>query len=132
MNAMSGKNIISLEHIESKIYTINGMQVMIDEDLAGLYDVETRVLNQAVKRNSERFPQSFCFQLTEIDLENLRSQIVTSSWGGRRTLPYAFTEQGVAMLSAVLKGETAVKMSIQIINAFVAMRRCFNVLITLR
>jgi len=120
---MSGKNIISLEHIESKIYTINGMQVMIDEDLAGLYGVETRVLNQAVKRNSERFPQSFCFQLTEIDLENLRSQIVTSSWGGRRTLPYAFTEQGVAMLSAVLKSETAVKMSIQIINAFVAMRR---------
>jgi len=118
-----GKDIISLEHIESKIYTINGMQVMIDEDLAGLYGVETRVLNQAVKRNSERFPQSFCFQLTEIDLENLRSQIVTSSWGGRRTLPYAFTEQGVAMLSAVLKSETAVKMSIQIINAFVAMRR---------
>lgn len=120
---MRGKDIISLEHIESKIYTINGMQVMIDEDLAGLYGVETRVLNQAVKRNSERFPQSFCFQLTEIDLENLRSQIVTSSWGGRRTLPYAFTEQGVAMLSAVLKSETAVKMSIQIINAFVAMRR---------
>jgi len=117
------KNIISLEHIESKIYTINGMQVMLDADLAGLYGVETRVLNQAVKRNSERFPQNFCFQLTEIDLENLRSQIVTSSWGGRRTLPYAFTEQGVAMLSAVLKSETAVKMSIQIINAFVAMRR---------
>ena len=120
---MSGKDSISLEHIESKIYTINGKQVMLDEDLAGLYGVETRVLNQAVKRNSERFPQSFCFQLTEIDLENLRSQIVTSSWGGRRTLPYAFTEQGVAMLSAVLKSETAVKMSIQIINAFVAMRR---------
>ena len=120
---MKEKNIISLEHIESKIYTINGMQVMLDADLAGLYGVETRVLNQAVKRNSERFPQNFCFQLTEIDLENLRSQIVTSSWGGRRTLPYAFTEQGVAMLSAVLKSETAVKMSIQIINAFVAMRR---------
>jgi hypothetical protein len=120
---MSGKDSISLEHIESKIYTINGKQVMLDEDLAGLYGVETRVLNQAVKRNSERFPQSFCFQLTEIDLENLRSQIVTSSWGGRRTLPYAFTEQGVAMLSAVLKSETAIKMSIQIINAFVAMRR---------
>lgn len=120
---MSGENIFSLEHIESKIYTINGMQVMIDEDLAGIYGVETRVLNQAVKRNIERFPQSFCFQLTNSNLENLKSQIVTSSWGGRRTLPYAFTEQGVAMLSAVLKSETAVKMSIQIINAFVAMRR---------
>ncbi|MBD3328861.1 ORF6N domain-containing protein [Candidatus Peregrinibacteria bacterium] len=120
---MSGKNIVSLEHIESKIYTINGVQVMLDEDLAGLYGVETRVLNQAVKRNIERFPRSFCFQLTESNLENLKSQIVTSSWGGRRTLPYAFTEQGVAMLSAVLKSERAVKMSIQIMNAFVAMRR---------
>ena len=120
---MSGENIVSPEHIESKIYTINGMQVMLDEDLAGFYDVETRVLNQAVKRNIERFPQSFCFQLTESSLEHLRSQIVTSTWGGRRPLPYAFTEQGVAMLSAVLKSETAVKISIQIINAFVAMRR---------
>ena len=120
---MSGSEIVSLQDIESKIYTVRGMQVMIDEDLAGLYGVETRVLNQAVKRNIERFPQSFCFQLTESSLENLKSQIVTSSWGGRRTLPYVFTEQGVAMLSAVLKSERAVKMSIQIMNAFVAMRR---------
>jgi len=96
---------------------------MLDEDLAALYGVETKVLNQAVKRNQERFPPEFMFQLTKEDMENLRSQFVTSSWGGRRYLPYAFTEQGVAMLSAVLKSETAVKVSIQIMNAFVAMRR---------
>ena len=113
------------EDIKSKIYTIRMVQVMLDGDLAGIYKVDTRVLNQAVKRNSERFPPLFMFQLTEQEYKNLISQSVTSNsrWGGRRKLPYAFTEQGVAMLSGVLKSDTAVKVSIQIMAAFVAMRR---------
>jgi len=116
---------LSTENIESKIYTIRSMQVMLDSDLAELYNVETKVLNQSVKRNRERFPDNFMFQLAKDEFENLKSQIVTSSseWGGRRTPPYAFTEQGVAMLSGVLKSDTAVKVSIQIMNAFVAMRK---------
>jgi hypothetical protein len=89
--------------IRDKIYTIRNLQVMLDEDLAMLYGVETKVLNQFLKRNIERFPEEFCFQLTEIEFENLRSQFVTSrKWGGRRYFPYVFTEQGVAMLSAIL------------------------------
>ena len=116
-------NLIKTEEIQKRIYTIRNAQVMLDEDLAVLYGVETRVLNQAVKRNQERFPPEFMFQLTKEDMENLRSQFVTSSWGGRRYLPFAFTEQGVAMLSAVLRSETAIQVSIQIMNAFVAMRR---------
>lgn len=115
--------IISISGIPEKIFTLRDKQVMLDEDIAQLFGVETKRLNEQVKRNKERFPQEFCFQLNENDLENLRSQIATSSWGGRRYQPYAFTEQGVAMLSAVLRSETAVKVSIQIINAFVAMRR---------
>jgi hypothetical protein len=101
------------------------MQVTLDSDLAELYNVETKVLNQSVKRNRERFTDNFMFQLAKDEFENLKSQIVTSSseWGGRRTPPYAFTEQGVAMLSGVLKSDTAVKVSIQIMNAFVAMRK---------
>jgi len=107
------------------IDTIRGLQVMIDRDLASLYDVETRVLNQAVKRNSERFPDEYCFQLNDEEFSNWKSQIVMSNEDrmGLRRPPYAFTEQGVAMLSAVLRSETAVKVSIQIINAFVTMRR---------
>jgi len=120
---MKDTDLIKIDEIRSKIYTIRSLQVMLDEDLAELYGVETKRLNEQVKRNIERFPEQFCFQLTESDIEILRSQFATSSWGGRRYLPYAFTEQGVAMLSAVLKSETAVKMSIQIINAFVLMRR---------
>jgi len=120
---MNGSELINVEDIRNRIYTIRGVQVMLDEDLALLYGVETRVLNQAVKRNKERFLAEFMFQLTENELNILKSQIVMSSWGGRRTKPYVFTEQGVAMLSAVLKSETAVKISVQIINAFVAMRR---------
>lgn len=98
---------------------------MLDRDLAEMYQVETRILNQAVKRNLERFPDSFRFQLTEDEIQNLRSQSVISSeeHGGRRFSPYAFTEQGVAMLSAVLRSEIAVKVSIQIMQAFVAMRK---------
>ncbi|WP_114752199.1 ORF6N domain-containing protein [Pleomorphovibrio marinus] len=113
------------ENIENKIFTIRGVQVMLDRDLADMYQVETRILNQAVKRNLDRFPDSFRFQLTEVEIQNLRSQSVISSeeHGGRRFLPYAFTEQGVAMLSAVLRSEIAVKVSIQIMQAFVAMRK---------
>jgi hypothetical protein len=101
---------------------------MLDNDLAGIYGVATKVFNQAVKRSSERFPVQFRFQLTETEFHNLRSQIVTSreqvrEHGGRRYLPYAFTEQGIAMLSAVLHSETAIKVSIKIVNAFVEMRR---------
>jgi len=114
---------MELQIIQNKISTIRGLQVMLDVDLAVLYGVETKVLNQAVKRNIERFPNSFRFQLTENEFDNLRSQFVTSSWGGIRYLPYVFTEQGVSMLSAVLRSETAVKISIQIINAFVEMRK---------
>lgn len=112
--------------IKSKIYTIRDKQVMLDGDLAELYDVETRVFNQAVKRNTKRFPESFRFQLTKEEYENLKSQIVTSSLsehGGRRYIPYVFTEQGVSMLSAVLNSRTAIEVSIKIINSFVAMRQ---------
>lgn len=120
---MENSLIQTENQIQGKIHNIRGLQVILDSDLAILYGVETRVLNQAVKRNSERFPPEFLFQLTENEFNNLKSQFVTSSWGGRRNLPYAFTEQGVAMLSSVLKSDTAIKVSIQIINAFVAMRR---------
>ena len=111
--------------IENKILVIRGQQVMLDRDLAELYGVETKVLNQAVKRNMERFPQTFMFQLNNTEFANWRSQFVTSNSDkmGLRRPPYAFTEQGVAMLSAVLKSDTAVNISIQIMNAFVAMRK---------
>jgi len=124
---MTDKLIIAQKEIENRIYTIRGQQVMFDSDLAGIYQVETKVFNQAVKRNAERFPENFRFQLTqdEFDVINLRSQFVTSSlnYGGRRYLPYAFTEQGIAMLSAILRSEVAVKVSIEIMNIFVEMRR---------
>ena len=96
---------------------------MLDSDLAKLYEVETRVLNQAVKRNMERFPDDFMFQLTKEETENLRSQFVISSWGGTRKLPYAFTEQGVAMLSGVLKSKRAIQVNIQIMRTFVKLRQ---------
>lgn len=119
--------IISNQTIQDKIYTVRGVQVMIDEDLAGLYRVETKVFNQAVKRNTDRFPEKFRFQLTENEFENLKSQFVTSSsdkqHGGRRYLPYVFTEQGVSMLSAVLRSQTAIEVSIKIIDSFVEMRK---------
>ena len=157
------ENEISTLQIEKKIFVIRGVQVMIDRDIAELYGVETKVLNQAVKRNITRFPEEFMFQLNEEEFEdwksqiaisnpcndnlisqnatssfsrsqivtlkteqnqnvNLKSQFVTSSWGGTRKIPFAFTEQGCAMLSSVLKSETAVKVSIQIMKAFVSMR----------
>jgi len=96
---------------------------MLDRDLAELYDVETKVLNQAVKRNPDRFPADFMFQLTKKEIENLKSQIVTSSWGGVRKMPFAFTEQGVAMLSSVLKSEIAIRVNIQIIRILTRMRK---------
>ena len=111
--------------IQNKILVIRNQQVMIDRDIAELYGVETKVLNQAVKRNIERFPERFMFQLNEKEFQFLRSQIVTSKTetrGGRQYLPYVFTEQGCAMLSSVLKSPTAIQASIQIMDAFVAMR----------
>lgn len=97
---MSGNELIKNEEIQNRIYAIRDVQVMLDEDLSLLYGVETKVLNQAVKRNSERFPEEFMFQITDDEFNRLRSQIVTSNQrGGRRYLPYAFTEQGVAMLT---------------------------------
>jgi hypothetical protein len=116
------KSLIVPNNIRSKILLIRGQKVMLDVDLAELYGVETRVLNQAVKRNPERFPEDFMFQLTDEEAENLRSQIVTSSWGGRRYLPYAFTEHGALMLGNVLKSEQAVEMSLMVVRAFVRMR----------
>jgi len=123
---MGGSELVVLEEIQSRIYTIRGVQVMLDEDLAGFYGVEVKRLNEQVKRNIERFPEEFMFQLSAEEYDLLRSQNATierKRGQHRKYLPYAFTEQGVAMLSAVLKSETAVKMSVQIINAFVAMRR---------
>jgi hypothetical protein len=122
-SVITGHELTIMSDIQRQIYTIRGVQVMLDLDLATLYQVETRMLNQAVKRNQDRFPNQFCFQLTDREFGVLKSQIVMSSWGGRRTNPYAFTEPGVAMLSAVLRSDVAVGISVQIINAFVAMRR---------
>ncbi len=109
--------------IKSKIQTLRGKQVMLDQDLAELYGVQTRRLNEQVKRNSERFPEDFCFLLSEIELQNLRSQIATSSWGGRRYSPLAFTEQGIAMLSSVLRSQKAAEVNVKIMRTFVAMRK---------
>lgn len=116
---------ITINEIESKILNIRNLQVMMDRDLAELYGVETKRLNEQVRRNIERFPDSFCFKLTENEWNNLRSQFATSNIerGGRRYIPYVFTEQGVAMLSSVLKSQTAIDVSIKIINAFVEMRK---------
>ena len=140
------ENEISSLQIEKKIFVIRGVQVMVDRDIAEFYGVETRRLNEQVKRNIERFPEEFMFQMNDEEFENWKSQIVisnysrsqnvtlnneheismsqiaTSSWGGIRKAPYVFTEHGVTMLASVLKSETAVKASIQIVKAFVSMR----------
>jgi len=108
--------------ISSKIYLIRDLRVMLDKDLAELYEVETRVLNQAVSRNKERFPEMFMFQLTQTEFEILISQFVTSSWGGTRKLPYAYTEQGVAMLASILRSKKAIQVNIQIILVFTKVR----------
>ena len=108
--------------IESLIYEIRGQKVMLDRDLAKMYGVETKVLNQAVKRNMKRFPEDFMFQLTPEEYDILKSQFVTSSWGGTRKLPYVFTEQGLAMLSGLLNSDVAIKVNIAIMRTFVAIR----------
>ena len=110
------------ESIINKIYLIRGQKIMLDEDLAELYQIETRRLNEAVKRNSGRFPKDFMFRLNRKEFENLKSQFATSSWGGRRKLPLAFTEQGVAMLSGVLSSNIAIQVHIQIIRIFTRMK----------
>ena len=117
-----------IEKIKSKIYTVRGKQVMFDNDVAILYHCETKYVNRVVKRNIDRFPEEFCFQLTEKEIKNLRCQFVTSSlkkenYGGRRYLPYVFTEQGIAMLSGLLRTDIAIKVSINIMKAFIEMRR---------
>ena len=110
------------EIVIGKIHLIRGKKVMLDEDLAELYDVETKRLNEQIKRNIARFPEDFMFQLSQKEFDCLKSQIATSSWGGRRKLPYAFTEQGVAMLSGVLHSERAIKVNIHIMRVFSQMR----------
>jgi phage regulator Rha-like protein len=141
--AIKNKSIVIVDNIQNRIYTIRGVQVMLDNDLAEMYEVETKNLNRAVSRNINRFPKKFSFQLTQNEFEeyekslrfqngtskneeeSLRSQNVTlkENHGGRRYLPYVFTEQGVSMLSAVLRSDTAIKVSIKIIDAFVEMRK---------
>ena len=116
------------ENIKNLIYTIRGKQVILDSDVANLYHCETKYINRVVKRNIERFPKEFCFQLEQKEFQNLRCQFVTSSfekqnYGGRRYMPYVFTEQGIAMLSALLKSDIAVNVSISIMKAFIEMRK---------
>src|SRR5690606_27891622 len=113
-----------IPEVEDSIRQIRGARVMVDADLAALYGVETRALTQAVRRNLDRFPDDFMFQLTDEEFEDLRSQtVISSQWGGRRTRPYVFTEQGVAMLSSVLRSDRAVQVNIEIMRAFVRLRR---------
>src|SRR5438105_4240243 len=121
---MSKQVVMPLERIEHAILLIRGQKVMIDRDLAALYGVETKNLNKAVRRNLDRFPSDFMFQLTAEETKNLKFQIGTSSsgYGGRRYLPYVFTEQGVAMLSSVLRSRQAVQVNVAIMRAFVRLR----------
>jgi len=114
---------MELEIIKKSILEIRGKKVMLDMDLAKLYEVETRVLKQAVRRNMERFPEDFMFELTEDETHNLTSHFVISRWGGQRYKPFAFTEQGIAMLSSVLKSKTAIQINISIMRAFVMIRQ---------
>ncbi len=114
---------MEIDLIHNKIYEIRGKRVMLDVDLAQMYRVTTGALNQSVKRNMKRFPEDFMFQLSTDEFSNLKSQFVISSWGGSRTLPHAFTEQGVAMLSGLLNSDVAIEVNIGIMRAFVAMRQ---------
>jgi hypothetical protein len=116
-------DIVSVDSITSRIYLIRGLKVMIDRDLAELYGVETKRLKEQVRRNISRFPEDFMFILTNQEVRNLRSQIAISSWGGTRYIPMAFTEQGVAMLSSVLKSDRAIQVNIQIIRIFTRLRQ---------
>ena len=127
-----GNELVNIDNVKSLIYTVRGKQIMLDSDVANLYNYKTKVLNLTVRRNKERFPEEFCFQLTEDELETLRFQFETSKEnhisnnnlrGGRRYLPYVFTEQGIAMLAGILKSDIAVQVSINIIKIFVEMRK---------
>ncbi len=122
---MSEESLIPIERIEQKIYVARGERVMLDSDLATIYGVTTKVFNQAVKRNLKRFPEDFMFQLTAEEDEHLRSQIATSNKtrGGRRYLPYVFTEHGAIMAANILSSERAVEASVQVVRAFVNLRR---------
>jgi len=115
--------LIPTERIAGAILQVRGQKVLLDSDLAELYGVQTKALNQAVKRNPKRFPPDFMFQLTREEFGILKSQNVTSSWGGRRTPPYAFTEQGIAMLSSVLASDRAAEVNVAIMRAFVHLRQ---------
>jgi hypothetical protein len=120
---VTSRSLVRAEWVERRILSLRGQKVMLSTDLAELYEVAPKVLMQAVKRNRERFPADFMFQLTRVEYSNLKSQFVTSSWGGaRRAAPYAFTEQGVAMLSSVLRSPRAVQVNIAIMRAFVKLR----------
>lgn len=110
------------DEVINKIYLVRGQKVMLDEDLAMLYEVLTKRLNEQVQRNRIRFPKDFMFRLTSKELRNLKSQFATSSWGGRRTMPYAFTEHGILMLSSVLTSDRAIEVNIRIMRIFVRMR----------
>jgi len=115
-----------VERITSRIFIVRGFKVMVDQDLADLYSVQTKILKQAVRRNIDRFPEDFMFKLTKEEFDDLRSQIVTSSWGGTRYQSMAFTEQGFAMLSSVLKSQRAVQVNIQIMRAFSKLREMLS------
>ena len=117
------QDIIPIENITSLIYLIRGQKVMLDKDLADLYGVETKRLKEQVRRNNDRFPEDFMFELTAGEFTNLRSQIATSRWGGARYRPMAFTEHGILMLSSVLKSDQAIQVNIQIMRAFTRLRQ---------
>ena len=119
-------SLVPVESITSRIFLIRGQKVMIDSDLAELYGVSTSRLNEQVRRNIDRFPNDFMFQLTDPEFSDLKSQIATSSWGGRRKLPLVFTEQGVSMPSSVLRSEQAVQVNIAIMRAFVQLREMLS------
>ncbi|WP_396166436.1 ORF6N domain-containing protein [Flavobacterium sp.] len=114
---------MEIEVIQNKIHEVRGCKVMLDFDLAALYEIETKVFKQAIKRNLNRFPKDFMFELSQNEFDSLRSQIVTSNRGGTRFMPFAFTEQGVAMLSSVLKSDKAIEINISIMRTFVAIRQ---------
>jgi len=126
MNKTNKLSVIPDERVINKIYLIRNERVMLDSDLAELYCVETRRLNEQVKRNIERFPEDFMFQLTYSEFENLKSQIAITSWGGRRSLPYVFTEHGVLMLTSVLNSDLAIKVNIQIMRVYAKIRNLLS------
>ena len=126
MNKEKHSLIITDADIERRIYLLRGLKVMLSGDLAAMYGVPHRVLMQSVKRNIERFPTDFMFQLSQVELANLKSQFVTSSWGGLRKRPYALTEQGVAMLSGVLRSKRAIQVNVAIMRAFVKLREILS------